>query len=102
MKTVSIHDAKTNLSKYIAAAKRGENIGIGAYGKQEVWLTIHQPRSQKAKTIAAGSQATKPKPRRQFGTMRGKIWVGPDAFSPETEAEITRLMTEGSIFPDAD
>lgn len=41
MKAVSIHDAKTNLSKYIAAAKRGETIYIGSHGKPEVSLTIH-------------------------------------------------------------
>lgn len=43
MKTISIHDAKTNLSKYIAAAKRGEDIYIGGYGKPEVKLSIIEP-----------------------------------------------------------
>ncbi len=93
MKTVPIHDAKTNLSKYIAAAKRGEQIAIGAYGKYEVSLVV-EPQ------LAALQQETpqRQKPvRRQFGTMRGKIWAAPDAFSPETDAEIAQLMTEGDI-----
>lgn len=110
MKTISIHDAKTNLSKYIAVAKRGEDIGIGAYGKREVWLTIRDPQPARSSKIAGsleGKQSIKTglktngKAYRQLGTMRGKIWIGPDAFSSETETEVTKLMTEGDIFPDA-
>ncbi|MEK9196341.1 MAG: type II toxin-antitoxin system prevent-host-death family antitoxin [Patescibacteria group bacterium] len=43
MKTVTIHDAKTNLSKYIVAAKKGEKIYIGSRGKPEVKLVFVEP-----------------------------------------------------------
>lgn len=39
MKILTIREAKANLEIYIAAAKRGEEIYIGAYGKPEVKLT---------------------------------------------------------------
>jgi len=37
--TVSIHEAKTNLSKLVKRAVGGETIYIGAYGKPDVALT---------------------------------------------------------------
>lgn len=78
MKTIPIHDAKTNLSKYIAAAKRGDKIAIGAYGKQEVWLTNQQPKPSKPihKKL-------------ELGTLKGKVWIAPDAFSEELDKEIS-------------
>lgn len=78
MKTVSIHDAKTNLSKYIAAAKQGEEIYIGSYGKPEVKLVVEKPKKAKAY--------------RKLGLAKGKVWEAPDAFSRETDKEIARLM----------
>lgn len=80
MKVISIHDAKTNLSKYIEAAMRGEKIIIGAYGKPQIQLTPLTPAQQKTSAAA--------KPKRQFGTLAGKIWVASDAFSPELDEEI--------------
>ena len=79
MKTVAIHDAKTNLSKYIAAAKRGEQIFIGRHGKPEVEIVLAKP-AKKLKTY------------RKLGVLKGKIWTAPDAFSPETDKEIEDLM----------
>lgn len=78
MKTISIHDAKTNLSQYIMAAKRGEVIAIGAYGKVEVWLSNQPVKSQGII-----------KKKRQFGGLKGKVWIGPDAFSEELDQEIS-------------
>jgi len=57
MKTVSIHDAKSNLSKYIAAAKNGEVIYIGNRGKPEVKLVVDKPLQKK----------------RQIGALKGKL-----------------------------
>ncbi len=86
MKTVSIHDAKTNLSKYIAAAKRGETIYVGSFGKPEVKLVLLNPNEIK-------------KPKRQFGVLKGKISV-PDLEaidnSPEWK-EVIRSMTEDPL-----
>lgn len=78
MKTVSIHDAKTNLSRLIAAAKRGEDISIGAYGKQEVWLTTARPKQTK-KSIA----------KLELGTLKNKVQPAPDAFSEAFDKEIS-------------
>ncbi len=78
MKKVSVHDAKTNLSKYIMAAKRGERIFIGRFGKPEVAL---QPLSDKP----AGAK-------RVFGTAKGKIGASPNAFSPTTNKLIAELL----------
>ena len=79
MKTISIHDAKTNLSKYIAAAKQGEQIFIGRRGEPEVELVYRKP--------VAGQKTY-----RKLGGLKGQIWVAPDAFSREVDAEIASLM----------
>lgn len=86
--TVSIHDAKTNLSKYIAAAKKGKKIYIGAFGKKpEVVLQQVTP----TKTTNSG--------KRDFTIAKGKIVDLGDAFSPETEKEIEDLMYGSDIEP---
>ncbi len=78
MKNVPVHDAKTNLSKYIVAAKRGERIYIGRFGKPEVAL---KPLSQKAITS-----------KRTFGVAKGKIKASTDAFSRTTDELISKLL----------
>ncbi len=88
MKTVSIHDAKTNLSRYIAAVKRGEVIYIGSYGKPEVKLIVETPK----------------KPQRQIGLLKGKISgeivnLDYDDHSDKMWVEIVDDMNNGSIFP---
>lgn len=76
MKAVSIHDAKTNLSKYIASAKKGEIIYIGSFGRAEVALTALPANSKK----------------RDFKLAKGKITAKADAFSEETDKTIAELM----------
>jgi prevent-host-death family protein len=78
MKTVSIHDAKTNLSKYIDAVKNGEEIYIGSYGKPEVRLVAQKPKKVKVY--------------RKLGLAKGKVWASPDAFSKETDEEIAKML----------
>lgn len=80
MKTVSIHDAKTNLSKYIAAAKKGENIYIGGFGKPEVILI---------KLPLNGNGFGK---RRSFALAKGKVIDKGNAFSSTTDETIAGLM----------
>jgi len=80
MKTVSIHDAKTNLSKYIAAARNGEQIFIGNRGEPEVELVYRKPDNDGTKVY------------RKLGGLKGKIWIAPDAFSRETDEEIAKQM----------
>lgn len=69
MKSVTIHDAKTNLSKYIAAAKRGEQIYIGNHGKPEVRLVVEAP----------------PKSKRKLGVLKGKISAESLAYDKHTD-----------------
>jgi antitoxin (DNA-binding transcriptional repressor) of toxin-antitoxin stability system len=79
MKTVTIHDAKTNLSKYIAAALRGEKVYIGSFGEAQVVLSKLSP-----------EEAHKGK--RSFAIAKDKIRVTADAFTDFTDQEISSLM----------
>jgi prevent-host-death family protein len=64
-KVVTVHAAKTSLSKLLARVEAGEEITI-ARGKQPV-----------AKLVPIG-----PKAKRVFGALRGKISIGPEFFEP--------------------
>jgi len=66
MTVVTIHAAKTNLSKLIARAEAGEEIVL-ARGKQPV-----HPKAAK----------------RRFGALKGKLSVGPELFEPLPEEEL--------------
>ena len=71
METVTIHDAKTNLSRLIARAEQGEEIVI-ARGKHPV-----------VKLVAV----EKPK-HRVPGMFKGKFEVGPAFFEPLPPEEL--------------
>ena len=79
MKTISIHDAKTNLSKYISAAKKGEKIYIGGFGKAEVIL-VKMPDHE----INKG--------KRNLLISKGKITANSDAFTASTDSFVSGLM----------
>ena len=66
MSVVTIHQAKTNLSRLIAKAVRGEEI-ILARGKDPV-----------VRLVPIGER----KGRRQLGVLKGKLVVGPEFFAP--------------------
>jgi prevent-host-death family protein len=70
--TVTIHDAKTNLSKLLARVEAGEEIVI-ARGKTPV---------------ARLTPVRAPVTMRRFGAMKGIVSVGPDFFEPLTEADL--------------
>jgi prevent-host-death family protein len=70
-KTVTVHAAKTHLSRLLARVEAGEVIVI-ARGKTPV-----------AKLIPIALPA-----KRQFGAMRGKISIGPEFFEPLPEEEL--------------
>lgn len=74
MKTFGIHEAKTNLSKLIEKACRGEEIVI-ARGKKPVVRLV---------PVAA------PKSRRKLGILKGKLVVGPEFFEPLPPEELDR------------
>lgn len=72
MTTITIHAAKTHLSKLIERAEAGEEVIIARRNKPVVRLV----------PIEA------PKPKRQFGAMKGKVWVGPEFFEPLPDEEL--------------
>ncbi len=72
MPTVTIHQAKTNLSKLIERASEGEEIII-ARGSKPV-----------AKLVPLGAV----KGKRQPGSLKGKLEIGPEFFEPMTDAEL--------------
>ncbi len=67
MPTSNIHDAKTNLSKLIEAALRGEDVVIAKAGKPVVRLVaiVDQPAE---KPLTPGEKF-----RRGMGSLKGKI-----------------------------
>jgi prevent-host-death family protein len=77
MKTVSIREAKTHLSRLIDAAAKGEPFVIMKAGKPVV----------KVMAIDASTDAT----RKRFGFMTGRIQV-PDDFDRMGSKEIERLF----------
>ena len=78
MVTVTIHAAKTHLSRLIERAEAGEEIVIARRNRPVVRL-VPVERSH---------------PERRFGSMKGKVWVGPEFFEPLPEDEL-RLWESG-------
>lgn len=72
METITIHKAKTELSRLIARACRGEEIVI-ARGKKPV-----------VRLVAIGDKTGQRKP----GALRGKLKVGPEFFEPLPKEEL--------------
>ena len=72
MPTVTIHQAKTNLSRLIERASEGEEIII-ARGKKPV-----------ARLVPVGAV----KGKRQPGSLKGKLVIGPEFFEPLPEDEL--------------
>jgi prevent-host-death family protein len=79
MKTVNIHQAKTQLSKLIEAASKGESFIIAKAGKPVVRVT--------ALSAPTAAQV------RRMGFMAGQISV-PDDFDRMGQEEIERIFGE--------
>jgi prevent-host-death family protein len=60
--TITIHEAKSNLSRLVKRAAAGEKIYIGAYGKPEAVLTA----------VSSGKQRAELR-KKAFGCMKGKM-----------------------------
>lgn len=84
MQTVTIHDAKTNLSKYIALAKKGKRVYIGGFGRPEVVL-IKVARDQDGGL------------KRDFSMFKGKVKVKKGAFSDKTDKQIEDLLVNSEL-----
>jgi prevent-host-death family protein len=72
MTTVTIHAAKTQLSKLIALVEAGEEVIIARRDKPVARLVPVEQVPRK----------------RRFGSMKGKVWVGPEFFEPLPEEEL--------------
>ncbi len=81
MKTVNIHEAKTQLSKLIEEASKGEAFVIAKAGKPVVRVT--------ALSAPTGAQI------RRLGFMEGQISV-PDDFDRMGKEEIERIFGGGA------
>ncbi len=80
MKTATMHQAKTNLSKYADAAKRGESVTFGYRGKPELQIT------------SLPAPSARPTGKRKLGMFKGQMTISNDAFSKELDEEIAREM----------
>jgi prevent-host-death family protein len=69
--TVTMHEAKTNLSKLVARALEGEDIVIARGAKPQVKLV-----------------PVDPKPKRVFGSMKGQFKLDDSFFDPLPEEEL--------------
>jgi prevent-host-death family protein len=81
MKTVNIHEAKTQLSKLIEEASKGESFVIAKAGKPVVKVT--------ALSVPIGAQI------RRLGFMAGQISV-PDDFDRMGQDEIEQIFGGGA------
>lgn len=79
MTTVTVHHAKTHLSKLIAAAERGEEVIIARGNKPAVRMSAIEP--------------AEVRPKRQFGSMKGLIAIDDRFFEPLPEEDL--LLWEG-------
>jgi prevent-host-death family protein len=82
MKTVNIHEAKTQLSKLIEKASKGESFIIAKAGKPVVRVT--------ALSAPTAAQV------RRLGFMAGQISV-PDDFDRMGQEEIERIFGEETL-----
>jgi prevent-host-death family protein len=78
METITIHKAKTELSRLIERVCRGEEIVI-ARGKKPV-----------VRLVALEDEKGERKP----GALKGKLSYTPDAFAPLTDRELSDLGFE--------
>jgi prevent-host-death family protein len=75
---VNMHEAKTHLSRLVERAAAGEEIIIGKAGKPMARLIPYQERQE----------------RRQFGRLKGRIWIADD-FDETPEWLIKMFEGEG-------
>ena len=84
MKYVNTHEAKSQLSKLIAAVRDGQDVVICQAGKPV------------ARLIAFEGKRNVP----QFGIWEGKVKFQPGWDSPETDAEIAQMFEDSINEPE--
>jgi len=68
---VNVHEAKTHLSKLLERVEAGEEIVVARAGRPVARLVPH----------------VAPRPRRQPGSAKGKIWMADDFDAPDEQLE---------------
>jgi len=68
MDVISMHQAKSSLSKLVSRAKQGEVVYIGAYGRADVKLVAVDPKEKRNK--------------KKIGVLAGKLIVPEDFDEP--------------------
>ncbi len=92
MNTVNIHNAKTNLSKLVEAAERGEETIIARNGKPVARIVPIAP-----PLVPAGEKNTPGM--RLRGALKGKVEiVDPDWWKPDDE--LADLFENGKVLPE--
>ncbi|KHG64340.1 prevent-host-death protein [Thermus sp. 2.9] len=81
-KAFNLAEAKARLSSLVRRVEEGEVILIKRYGRVV------------AKLVPA---ETPSRPKRTPGVWKGRIWIAPDF--DQVDAELARLMEEGSVEP---
>ncbi len=71
MRTVGVTAAKAQLSRLLVQVERGEDVVITRHGKPVAKLMPYRPRA-----------------RRQFGALRGRVSIDERFFEPLPEAEL--------------
>ena len=84
MTTVTVHQAKTHLSKLIAAAERGEEVVIARGNKPAVRIV----------PVAVVAEAATPRPPRTPGRLKGLVSLDDSFFDPMLEEDL--LLWEGA------
>lgn len=84
MTTVTVHHAKTHLSKLIAAAERGEEVVIARGNKPAVRMVA----------VEAPPEASVPRPPRTPGRLKGLVSLDDSFFDPMSEEDL--LLWEGA------
>ena len=82
---INISEAEKRLAELAELAWQGEEIIIAKAGKPYLVLTPYKEEPEAKK-------------QRQFGRLKGQIWIAPDF--DETPQEIIDLFENSRIFPD--
>ncbi len=77
---VNVHEAKTHLSALLELVEKGEEVIIARSGRPIAKLSGYVP---------------PPAPPRKLGTMRSRVWISDDAFSPATDEQIAKAFEGG-------
>ena len=88
MTTVTVHHAKTHLSRLIAAAERGEEVVIARGNKPAVRIV----------PVEAAAEPAAPRPPRKPGRLKGLVALDDSFFEPMSEEDLALWEGAGRTF----